>query len=155
MLDRAEVPSVGYEALARLVAANTVRHVLTVNFDDLAVRACRADAGVLHVEVIEAPSDLVKFSLAPTYPQIVHLHGAVARYEDRNLEEETQALDAEVREAVLPLLRDHPLVVIGYRGAEPSIMRDLLLRGADQVHAYRHGVFWCMLPGEPASGQLL
>lgn len=155
VLDRAQVPSVGYEALARLVAANTVRHVLTVNFDDLAVRASKADAGVLHVEVIEAPSDLVKFSLAPTYPQIVHLHGAVARYEDRNLEEETQELDSEMREAVLPLLRDHPLVVIGYRGAEPSIMRDLLLRGADQVHAYRHGVFWCMLPGEPVGNQLL
>ncbi len=155
VLDRAQVPSVGYEALARLVAANTVRHVLTVNFDDLAVRACKADAGVLHVEVIEAPPDLVKFSLAPTYPQIVHLHGAVARYEDRNLEEETRELDSEMREAVLPLLRDHPLVVIGYRGAEPSIMRDLLLRGADEVHVYRHGVFWCMLPGEPPSGQLL
>src|SRR5215217_6130761 len=74
VLDRAQIPSVGYAALARLVAANAVRHVLTVNFDDLASRACKADSGVLHVEVIEAPSDLVKFTLAPVYPQIVHLH---------------------------------------------------------------------------------
>lgn len=155
VLRRAQAPSPGYGALASLVAANAVRHILTVNFDDLPTKACRADASVLHMEVIESPVDLVKFSLAPIYPQIVHLHGAVARYEDRNLEEETQTLDVEMRDAVLPLLRDHPLVVIGYRGAEPSIMHDLLLRGADQVHAYRHGLFWCLLRGEAPSEQVL
>lgn len=155
VLDRAQAPSAGYAALARLVAANTVRHVLTVNFDDLASRACKADSGVLHVEVIEAPSDLVKFSLAPVYPQIVHLHGAVARYEDRNLEEETRTLDPQMREAVIPLLRDHPLVVLGYRGAEPSIMRDLLMRGTEQVNGYRHGLFWCLLRGEQPAAEVL
>ena len=155
VLSRAPVPSVGYRALAQLVGAGAIRHVLTVNFDDLASRACKADSGVLHVEVIEAPSDLVKFSLSPMYPQIVHLHGAVARYDDRNLEEETQELDPKMRDAVLPLLRDHPLVVLGYRGAEPSIMRDLLLRGAGQLNAFRHGVFWCLLRGEQPTDEVL
>jgi hypothetical protein len=60
-----------------------------------------------------------------------------------------------MRDAVLPLLRDHPLVVLGYRGAEPSIMRDLLLRGADQPNAYRHGLFWCLLRGEEPGDQVL
>lgn len=155
MLSRAQGPSAGYAALARLVAADAVQHILTVNFDDMAAQACNGNPQVLRIEVIEGPADLVKFSLAPTYPQLVYLHGSVDRYEDRNLEAETKELDGQMRDAVLPLLRDHPLVVLGYRGTEPSIMQDLLLRGADQVNAYRHGVFWCLRPGEDPSQHVL
>jgi hypothetical protein len=149
VLSRAERPSRGYVAMARLVAARAVRHILTVNFDDLVERACNAERAVLHVATIESPDDLVQFSLDPVVgPQVVYLHGAVARYEDRNLEDETQRLDENIREAVLPLLRDHPLVVVGYRGAEPSVMHDLLLRAAEQIHGFRHGIYWCVLRGE-------
>ncbi|WP_028057923.1 ATP-binding protein [Candidatus Solirubrobacter pratensis] len=151
VLDRAVTPSAGYEALAGLVGAGAVNHLLTTNFDALAIQACRADRGVSRVELIRRPADLHLFSLAPRYPQVVQLHGSVEHYEDRNLETETRTLDPLMRDAVLPLLRDHPLVVIGYRGAEPSVMEDLLLRGVDQVNGYRHGIYWCMLPGETPS----
>jgi hypothetical protein len=148
VLARAHTPSIGYEALARLVAAGAVKHVLTPNFDDLAPRACRADSSVSYVAVIKRPADLHLFSLSPRFPQVLHLHGSVEHYEDRNLESETRTLDKKVREAVLPLLRDHPLVVVGYRGAEPSVMQDLLLRGVDQVNGFRHGIYWCLLREE-------
>ena len=148
VLARARVPSVGYEALARLVAAGAIKQLLTTNFDDLPIRACQADSTVSYVEVIRRPADLHLFSLAPRFPQVVQLHGSVEHYEDRNLEAETRTLDGQMREAVLPLLRDHPLVIVGYRGAEPSIMQDLLLRGVDQVNGFRHGVYWCLLRDE-------
>jgi NAD-dependent SIR2 family protein deacetylase len=155
VLNSAQGPSLGYHALAKLMAANAIKHVLTVNFDDMVARACDESPQVLRVESVAGPTDLVKFTLAPTYPQVVHLHGTVGRYEDRNLEEETQTLDVRMREAVMPLLRDHPLVVLGYRGTEPSIMRDLLLRGSEQINAYRHGVFWCVRPGDDPGHQVM
>lgn len=151
VLERAATPSAGYEALASVVGAGTINHVLTTNFDGLVIQACRADRGVSRVELIRRPADLHLFSLAPRYPQVVQLHGSVEHYEDRNIETETRTLDPQVRDALLPLLRDHPLVVIGYRGAEASVMEDLLLRGVDQVNGYRHGIYWCMLPGETPS----
>lgn len=148
VLHKAQQPSRGYRALAKLAAARAVRHILTVNFDDLPERALRADLKTLYVEMIEGPADLVKFSLASPYAQIVFLHGAVERFEDRNIEEETRELVPAMRDAVLPLLRHHPLVVLGYRGAEPSIMQDLLGRAAREPNAFRYGVFWCLLRGE-------
>ena len=60
-------PSAGYEALAELVAARRVRHVLTVNFDDLFERACSADRTVLHVASIRSPDDLREFSTDPLF----------------------------------------------------------------------------------------
>ena len=41
------------------------------------------------------------------------------------------------------LLRDHPLIVIGYRGAEPSVMQHLLTNHAAEAEGYRHGIYWC------------
>jgi hypothetical protein len=145
-LGSAERPSAGYGALAKLIAARTVRHVLTVNFDDLVARACVADRKVLHVASICSPQDLTQFSTDPLHAQVVHLHGSVAHYQDRNLEEETRTLDPEIRKEVMPVLRDHPLVVLGYRGAEASVMIDLLQNGAESAHGFRHGVYWCVLP---------
>ena len=46
-----------------------------------------------------------------------------------------------------PLRRDHPLVVVGYRGAEASVMNDLFLSQATS-NSFLHGVYWCMLSGE-------
>ena len=37
----------------------------------------------------------------------------VERYQDRNLEAEVQALDPQLRDTLSPLVRDHPIVVIG------------------------------------------
>jgi len=33
--------------------------------------------------------------------------------------------------------------VVGYRGAEPSITKHLLLEGAPHAGNFRHGIFWC------------
>jgi NAD-dependent SIR2 family protein deacetylase len=141
-------PGAGYRAMARLVSKGWVRMVLTTNFDDLLFEACRAEPSLRHVQVIGTPGEAGLISTAPAYPQVVHLHGSVAHYTDQNLEGETQRLDPALREQVLPLLRDHPLIVVGYRGAEPSIMHDLL-RDAIPAVGYRRGVFWCTRDPRP------
>ncbi|CAN2536314.1 hypothetical+protein [Methylocapsa aurea] len=69
------------------------------------------------------------------------LHGKAEQYTDKNLTEEVQQLDSKLVGVLLPLLQSTPLVVVGYRGAEPSIMSSLLGEGGDL--AFKKGLFWC------------
>lgn len=145
-LAAATKPSPGYDALAQMIGARFVRHVLTVNFDDLVGKACAASRSGVYIATVQARGDLTQFSTDPLYAQVIYLHGSVGLYQDRNLEDETRNLDPDIRAELLPVLRDHPLVVIGYRGAEESVMFDLLLHAAQSNHGFRHGVYWCVLP---------
>ena len=112
-------PSVGYEKLAEFLHQGFVKTVLTTNFDmnlpDVKVRIRRPH----HIDIIQTPSDYTKFSTSPKYPQHVFLHGSVDHYTDKNIVDEVQRLDADLVRMIAPLLRDHPLIVVGYRG--PSL----------------------------------
>jgi len=136
-------PSPAYSALARLLARKVIRTVLTTNFDQLLVTAARSVPEVHAIEEIRTRDDYQLFSTNPTYPQIVYVHGSVDHYTDQNIETETNELNASLVELLRPLLRDHPLVVVGYRGAEPSVMRHLLINQRDACQGYRHGIYWC------------
>ncbi|QKV58282.1 MAG: hypothetical protein HT580_14710 [Dechloromonas sp.] len=78
---------------------------------------------------------------------MIYLHGSVDHYTDKNLVNETQRLSTEMVDLLRPLLRDHPLVVVGYRGAEPSVMRHLLLEQAGACMNFRRGIYWCYRKG--------
>jgi NAD-dependent SIR2 family protein deacetylase len=138
-------PSQGYIALADLIAKGWFRTILTTNFDDLIEQACRANPQAL-LTTVRSPAEAGNVSTVPRYAQLIFLHGTVEHYTDLNLTSETQHLSEEVVTALTPLLRDSPIIVMGYRGAEPSIMRDLLLAQAGTCNLYRHGIFWCTRP---------
>ena len=99
---------------------------------------------------ISTPADYVMFSSAPHDPQVIFLHGSVKHYTDKNLTAEVQSLDPVLVDMLKPLLRDHPLVVVGYRGAEASVMNDLFLSQA-MSNGFLHGIYWCVLSGEQDS----
>lgn len=141
-------PSPGYEKLAEMMARRTVSTVLTANFDTVLLDLCRRRRRPHHVNAIKTESDRTNFSTSPPHPQIVYLHGSVEHYTDKNLIDEVQKLEEKLVEMLVPLLRDHPLIVIGYRGGEPSIMRHLLMEQADRTNLYRHGIYWCVLKRE-------
>lgn len=143
--------SEGYKRLANLLARRAVRTVLTTNFDDLVVRTAKQTPAVRYVEEIFTPSDHALFRTNPPHPQVVYLHGSVNHYTDRNLVRETQELDKALVSLLQPLLRDHPLVVIGYRGTERSIMKHLLIDQAERCGRFREGIYWCHLPGSRPS----
>jgi hypothetical protein len=140
-------PSLGYQALARLASKGWIRTILTPNFDDLIPRSLKAEASVAGVDEVSGAAEAHLISTAPPYPQVIFLHGRVEQYTDANLEVETQRIDPALREALTPLLRDHPLIVIGYRGAEPSIMVDLLENADSSLH-FPHGIYWCVRGNE-------
>ena len=141
-------PNRGYRGLANILHQGWITTVLTTNFDE-----CLQNARVLvtrphHLVAIKTPSDLVRFSSAPENPQLVYLHGSVEHLTDKNLAIDVQDMDSEIVERVRPLLRDHPIIVVGYRGAEPSVMRGLFLDNIGYTNKFYHGIYWCVLDRE-------
>jgi len=147
VLRKALEPSAGYQRLVNLMAKRSIGTVLTTNFDDLIARSVKSLRTVGHCDEIKTPSDYAMFDTASSVPQVVYLHGSVDHYSDKNLVNETQRLDEALVTLLVPLLRDHPLVVVGYRGAEPSVMRHLLLEQAAACMNFRRGIYWCFRKG--------
>jgi len=135
----------GYLHLANLMQRRLCWNVLTTNFDSLIVEALRQKSPHIPeiVEINRTADDLVRFSLHNRC-QVVYLHGSVEFYRDKNLVDETRKLDEKLVSRLRPLLSDSALVVIGYRGAETSVMEHLLQEGAEQSQNYRHGLYWCI-----------
>jgi NAD-dependent SIR2 family protein deacetylase len=106
-------PSPGYERLVDLLREQAVRTILTTNFDEVLLDACRSRADMHYIDAIRVPDDYILFSTRPRYLQVIYLHGSVAHYTDRNLNSETQELEHQLVELLRPLLRDHPLIVVG------------------------------------------
>jgi predicted HTH transcriptional regulator len=141
-------PSPGYEKLVEFLHLGTIQTVLTTNFDSILPRMQAIKGRPHYLTSIQIPADLVKFSTSPPNPQLVYLHGSIEHYTDQNLVEEVQTLNPQLVERLLPLLRDHPLIVVGYRGAEASVMQHLLAQNTPATNNFCHGVFWCTIKSD-------
>jgi hypothetical protein len=143
----------GYRAVAELVLRGLAGTILTTNFDVCLPKALNEkQPHIRHVyEVNRRPDDFNEYSPFAR-AQIVWLHGKAEQYTDRNLISETQDLNPELVQKLIPLLDATPLIVVGYRGAEASIMQSLL--GPDSGMRFRHGIYWCHRPGEQVHPQV-
>ena len=150
VLDTNLPPSRGYLRLVELMDRGAIHTVLTTNFDHLVPEARTIVGRPHYIHTVKVPSDDPRFSTAGEHPQLVYLHGSVDHYTDQNRVEEIQHLRNGLVPLLVPLLRDRPLVVVGYRGAEPSVMQHLLIDSAEAAGTYRRGVYWCTPDGGPA-----
>jgi len=141
-------PSDGYKALNDLVVGKHFDTILTTNFDNIPYKVCAADERNHRVSVIKNEAEYNKISSAPTHLQIIQLHGDFENYTDKNDVDETQSLNDNLVRSVMPLLKDHPLIVIGYRGAENSIMKRLFLENLSYTTNFHHGIYWCILEND-------
>lgn len=141
-------PSRGYNALTQLLHQGWISTILTTNFDKCLERAAVLNNRPHRLISISTPDDYIRFSSVPQDPQLIYLHGSVEHYSDKNLPDEIQSLHRPLVDRVAPLLRDHPVVVVGYRGAERSVMHDLFLEQAASGNAFLQGVYWCVRRGE-------
>lgn len=137
--------SSGYAALASLVGKRRIHSVLTTNFETLIYDSCRRNPSASAVIQIQSPAQGGLITTDPPVSQVIHVHGVVEHYADQNLTEEVAHLDPAYSAQIIPLVGDHPLIVIGYRGAEPSVYRDLLLAATSRGPVpLPHGIFWCV-----------
>jgi len=137
----------GYRATAELVLRGLAGTILTTNFDVGLPKALNDKQPHIRnvAEVNRGKDDFSEFSLFAR-AQIVWLHGKTEQYTDRNKIGETTSLDGKLLQKLRPLLEATPLVVVGYRGAEASVMESLL--GAEVGLEFRHGIYWCLRSGE-------
>ena len=136
-------PSEGYLSLANLAKRGIIRTIATTNFDDRFEAAYGSGA----LLVASTRESYKAISTAPQHPQLIYLHGQAEYYMDRIMADEVQSLEPDLVSRILPLLRDRPLIVIGYRGAEPSVMKGLLLDHISEAGDFPQGIFWCVLDG--------
>lgn len=136
--------SEGYLALGKLFSRQLCRTVLTTNFDALLWEVLSEHKIRLRevVELNRSPGDLARFNVNNRC-QIVYLHGSIEHYTDQNLPEEVQTLNEPLAARLWPMLADAPLIVVGYRGAEPSIVQHLLRRGVKESYGFKYGIYWC------------
>lgn len=139
----------GYKSLASMMMRGLARTILTTNFDTalpIALNELRPHIPYI-AEVNRHPGDLAEFNIF-NRAQIVWLHGKAEQYSDRNAVGEVNALDPALVDKIVPMLADAPLVVVGYRGAEPSVMESLLGDNVARTNQYRNGIYWCIRVGE-------
>jgi len=141
-------PSAGYGVVADFVMRGLLRTILTTNFDSCLPDALRArQPHIRHVyEVHRGPGDFDQFNVF-NKGQIIWLHGRAEQYSDQNATGETDTLDDELLDRIKPLLAS-PLVVIGYRGSELSVMEGLFGQEKQGRLDFPNGVYWCLRHGE-------
>ncbi|MCI0565196.1 MAG: hypothetical protein MN733_42560, partial [Nitrososphaera sp.] len=75
-------PSSGYEHLLQLMALKRVLTVLTTNFDTILPALADTVPNPRRLTVIRPTGDYRYLSSAPTYPQLIYLHGDAELYAD-------------------------------------------------------------------------
>ena len=136
--------SSGYRALTQMVLRRLCSTIMTTNFDEVLKDALSEFKTHLRdiVEVNCTRGDLVRFhSRNPC--QIIYLHGSVDYYTDCNIDDEIQKLNEDLAERLWPILAEAPLIVVGYRGSEPSIADHLLGKGIKRSFGFKYGIYWC------------
>jgi hypothetical protein len=140
-------PSRGYVGLTQVLHQGWISTVLTTNFDQCLERAAIQHNRPHRLVSISTPADYIMFSSVPQDPQLIFLHGSIKHYTDKNLTAEVQSLDGQLVDRLKPLLRDHPVIVVGYRGTEASVMNDLFLAPSNSG-GFLHGIYWCVLDSD-------
>jgi hypothetical protein len=149
MLRANEETTQGYRSLARMMIRRLCWTVLTTNFDTLIVETLRQQRPrpPQIIEINRTLDDIVQFG-SNNHFQVVYVHGAVETYRDKNLIQETMRLDETLVRRLRPMLIECPLIVVGYRGSEASIMNHLLDEGIQDAGGYRNGIYWCLKKGD-------
>jgi NAD-dependent SIR2 family protein deacetylase len=139
-------PTQAHRAIAQLVAAGSIRVILTLNFDRLMETALR-DLGIEPV-IVSHPSDIQGLAPVHTIPAlIVHLHGD---YLNPTAMLNTKSELAEYSESIDAFLDriffDYGLIMVGWSATYDPALRRAVSRNARRIYT----PYW-VEPGELSS----
>jgi hypothetical protein len=139
----------GYKIVADFVMRGLIHTIFTTNFDTCLLDGLRErQPHIRHIhEVNRGPGDYIEFNIYSKC-QIVWLHGRAEQYSDKNSAGEIGALDEGLVSLIRPMLNASPIIVVGYRGSEPSIMEGLFGQNNEGRLDFPNGLYWCTRHGE-------
>ena len=133
-------PSEAYIFLADLFINRMFSVAFTTNFDNLLGEALSL-LGVRSKEILFDANDIDN-TLSKTSPNIVKLHGDYMFNNTKNLSNETRKLSQPLQRQLENVLSKCGLIIIGYSGADNSIMYALECIS----RKYSFPLFWCEGP---------
>lgn len=132
-------PSEAYIFLADLFINRVFSIAFTTNFDNLLGEAMSL-LGVRSKEILFAANG-IDDTLSKTSPNIIKLHGDYMYNNTKNLSAETRKLSEPLQHQLENVLSKCGMIVIGYAGADNSIM--YLLESLSEKYSFP--LFWCEL----------
>lgn len=142
-------PSIGYVYLTSLVEQGYFNTIFTTNFDDLVNEAFYLYSNQRPI-VCAHDSSINSVTITSKRPKVIKLHGDYLFDDLKSTLRETESLEQNMKAKLTEFSKDHGLVVIGYSGADRSIMETLnaLLRNEDYM---KSGIYWCVRKGDEIS----
>jgi tetratricopeptide (TPR) repeat protein len=125
--------------MSQLIVNNFVRIVLTTNFDDILLRALQ-----LYFEIpaiIDADSTHTLMAES-SFSQVAYLHGRLSSYRQRHTQRELREAMPDFESFMVSVLKDHGLVVVGYRGGDEAPMKILTKVLEKRRAGPGGGLFW-------------
>ena len=133
------IPGVGYFVLSQLMTYDGCRNnvVITTNFDSLVEKALFAFTEETPVTVPHEKL-LDSFSWDGAYPVIAKVHRDLM-FSPLNSARDVKALKKQWKRLLRRILESYVPIVIGYAGADDSLMRFMEERGTQ----FPNGLYWC------------
>ncbi len=141
---RVATPSYGHLALAALLRLDRIRAMWTTNFDrtvEDASASVLGSTGRLVTTTLDSSQLAIQAINEERWPLLVKLHGDFQSRQLKNIRQELQSQDAQLRRALVDMCKRSGLVVVGYSGRDDSIMH-ALEEAIDGGHGYPSGLFW-------------
>jgi NAD-dependent SIR2 family protein deacetylase len=145
-------PSMGYSYLIRLIEENFFNTVFTTNFDDLLNESFHQFSDLRPI-VCAHDSSISSITVTSKRPKIIKLHGDYLFDDIKSTVRETESLEENTKRKFIEFAKDHGLIVVGYSGTDRSIM-DVLHFLLKQDDYFKHGIYWCLRPGDIPSDEL-
>jgi hypothetical protein len=137
LVDQGET-SGAYILLSYLIRGNLFRNLFTTNFDDL-VNDSLLQYAETKARVFSHNETVKDLNFHTEKPNIIKLHGDFLFDNIKNIPSETESLEANMHNKLEEALKNLNLIVLGYRGADSSIMKSL-----EKIKEQSNfGLFWC------------
>ncbi len=143
-------PSWGYIYLVNLLRKRVFNTVFTTNFDDLLNEACYLYSTEVRPIVCAHDSSIRTIRMTSDRPKIIKLHGDFLFDNIKNTVSELETLEANMRHKFTQYASEFGLIVIGYHGADRSVMDTLSLLLRNEA-LFQYGVYWCFRKGSKLS----
>ncbi|MEO6280783.1 MAG: SIR2 family protein [Roseateles sp.] len=137
-----KTPSIGYAYLTSLIEQGHFNTVFTTNFDDLINEAFYLFSNDRPI-VCAHDSSINSVTVTSKRPKVIKLHGDYLFDDLKSTIRETESLEQNMKAKLAEFSKDHGLIVVGYSGADRSIMENLqaLLRREEYL---KTGIYWCL-----------